>query len=117
MRMLMKVSIPHQEFNTAVRDGSAGEKLQKILAETKPEAVYFVEFNGKRGAIMIVNVEDPSKIPSFAEPWFLSFNADVEFHITMSPEDLGKAGWKSLAKSGVKRLYDSYNCCISNVMP
>ena len=40
MRMLLDVKIPHETFNAAVRDGSAGEKLKRILEATKPEAVY-----------------------------------------------------------------------------
>ena len=98
MRMLIHVKIPHAEFNAAVRDGSAGKKLNRILEETKPEVVYFTEYNGQRGAVMIVDVADPSRIPSFAEPWFLSFNANVEFHIVMTPEDLGRAGLDQLGK-------------------
>ncbi len=47
---------------------------------------------------MIVDVADPSKVPALAEPWFLSFNADVTFHIVMSPEDLGRAGLDALGK-------------------
>ena len=31
-------------------------------------------------------------IPSLAEPWFLTFNAALEFYPVMLPEDLGKAG-------------------------
>ena len=98
MRMLLQVRIPHKEFNAAVRDGTAGPKLNRILEETKPQAVYFTEFNGQRGAIMIVDVADPSKVPAFAEPWFLTFNADVEFHAVMTPEDLKRAGLDSLGK-------------------
>ena len=98
MRMLVQVKIPHKEFNAAVKNGSAGEKLKRILDDTKPEAVYFTEYNGQRGAIMIVNLDDPSKVPSLAEPWFMAFNADVEFHIVMSPEDLGRAGLDELGK-------------------
>ena len=98
MRTLVQVKIPHKEFNAAVKDGSAGGKLKRILEETKPEAVYFTDYNGQRGAIMIVDLADPSKIPTFAEPWFLSFNADVEFHIVMTPEDLGRAGLDELGK-------------------
>ena len=98
MRMLLHVKIPHEKFNAAVRDGSAGKKIKRILEETKPEAVYFTEYNGRRGAIMIVNLADPSQIPSFAEPWFLSFNADVEFHAVMTPEELGRAGLDELGK-------------------
>jgi len=98
MRMLLDIRIPHETFNATVRDGSAGEKRKRILEATQPEAVYFTERDGQRGAIMIVNLDDPSKIPTFAEPWFLTFNADVQFHVTMTPEDLARAGLDALGK-------------------
>ena len=98
MRMLLQARMPHEPFNTAVRNGTAGKKLKQIVEETKPEAVYFTEFDGHRTAIMIVDVADPSKVPALAEPWFLSFNADVEFHIVMSPEDLGRSGIDAIGK-------------------
>ncbi|MFZ5447347.1 MAG: panthothenate synthetase [Thermodesulfobacteriota bacterium] len=98
MRMLVKVKIPHAEFNQSVRDGSIGHKIRRILEDIKPEAVYFTEQNGQRGAILIIDVIDPSKIPALAEPWFLTFNADVEFHIVMTPEDLQNAGLEELGK-------------------
>jgi hypothetical protein len=98
MRMLLDIKIPHETFNAAVRDGSVGEKLQRILEATKPEAVYFTGRDGRRGVTMIVNLDDPSKIPTFAEPWFLTFNADVEFRVTMTPEDLARAGLDALGK-------------------
>ena len=98
MRMLMHVKIPHREFNDAVRDGTAGQKMSRILEETRPEAVYFTEYNGQRGAIMIINLEDPSKVPAFAEPWFLTFNANVEFHIVMVPDELKRAGLDALGE-------------------
>jgi hypothetical protein len=98
MKMLLQVRIPHESFNAAVRDGSAGDKLKRILEATKPEVVYFTEQDGERGAIMVVNLEDPSKVPMFAEPWFLTFNADVEFRVAMTPEDLARAGLDALGK-------------------
>ena len=51
MRKLVKANMPVDVFNDAVRDGSAGPKLEKILADIKPEAVYFVEDEGERTAI------------------------------------------------------------------
>jgi len=96
--MLVHVKFPHEPFNTAVRNGSVGKTIERILAEAKPEAVYFTEYDGRRGAIMIVDVADPSKVPALAEPWFLSFNADVTFHIVMSPEELGRAGLDAIGK-------------------
>ena len=98
MRMLLHVRIPHEEFNAAVRDGSVEKKMKQILEQTKPEAVYFTEYDGRRGAIMIINIDDPSEVPKFSEPWFLSFKADVQFHIVMTPEELGRAGLEKLGK-------------------
>ena len=98
MRILMHVKLPIEPFNSYVRDGSSGARIQKILADAKPEAAYFTEFEGQRGAIIVVNMDDSSKIPSLAEPWFLGFNANVEFHPAMTPEDLGRAGLEALGK-------------------
>ena len=98
MRMLVHVKLPLEPFNTAVRNGSVGKTMERIAAEAKPEAMYFTEFDGRRGAIMIVDVADPTKVPALAEPWFLSFNAEVSFHVVMSPEELGRAGLDAIGK-------------------
>jgi hypothetical protein len=97
--MIMNVSIPCEPFNTLVRKGSAGKTIQKILEAIKPEAAYFTEQNGHRGALLIVDMKDSSAIPSLAEPWFLSFNADCNFRIAMTPEDLARSGLDRIAKS------------------
>ena len=98
MRMLIDVRFPLEPFNTLVRNGAAGQKIQQILGDIKPEAVYFSERDGKRGAILIVDVAGPSKVPSIAEPFFLSFDASVEFHTVMAPEELARAGLEELGK-------------------
>ena len=98
MRILMTVRLPHESFNAAVKDGSAGAKTEAILDAIKPEAVYFTEMNGQRTVVMIVELEKPSAVPALAEPWFLTFNANVEFHVVMSPEDLQEAGLDRLGK-------------------
>ena len=98
MRMLLSVTIPHEPFNTLVRQKKAGGIIQRILEELKPEAVYFTERDGMRGGVFIVDVADPSRIPFFAEPFFLSFNADVKFHVVMSPQELAKAGLDALGE-------------------
>lgn len=98
MRMIVDFNFPLEPFNTLVRNGTVGKKIQQILEDIKPEAVYFSERNGMRGGIAIVDVADPSRIPAIAEPFFLTFNASVEFHIAMGPEDLAKSGLEELGK-------------------
>ena len=92
MKILMNVKLPHRPFNEAVKSGTAGEKLNRILDEIKPEAVYFTEQNGQRSALLIVEMSDASEIPALAEPWFLTFEADVEMRVVMTPETLKQAG-------------------------
>ena len=99
MRMLMNVTIPHEPFNAFVKDGTVGEKLNKILEAIKPEAVYFTEQHGKRGAVVIVNLPNDAKVPALAEPWFLTFDADVEIRIAMTPEDLKHSGIDAMGKT------------------
>ncbi|AOK19470.1 panthothenate synthetase [Burkholderia cepacia] len=96
MRMLLNIRIPHEPFNGLVRNGSVGEVIARILEESKPEAVYFTEQDGTRGAVLIVDLDDPSRIPALAEPWFLMLNADCEFRVVMLPDDLDRAGLASL---------------------
>lgn len=99
MKMLMEVRIPPEAFNRAVKDGSSGQKMGKILEHIKPEAAYFTTIDGHRGAIMVVNLDSPSQIPSLAEPWFLTFNAEVNFKPFMTPEDLQGAGLEEIGQS------------------
>ncbi len=98
MRFLLKISFPLEPFNAHIKDGSADQKMQTILGDVKPEAAYFMEMDGKRTAILIVHIDDVSQIPALAEPWFLWFNADMEFHPVMLGEDLGRANLEALGK-------------------
>jgi hypothetical protein len=88
MRMIMLVQFPIEPFNTAVKKGTAKPKIKQILDDAKPEAVYFCERDGRRGGIFIVNLDSPKDVPRLSEPWFLNFNAEVEFLIAMAPEDM-----------------------------
>lgn len=92
MRFVRHVSMPPGRFNQAVRDGTAGNKIARILDELRPEAAYFCAKDGKRGGFLIVNLSTASGIPRFAEPWFLNLDPTVEFMPTMPPADLAGAG-------------------------
>ena len=98
MRMMLTASLPHEPFNSLVRAGTAGKILQEIFAEIKPEAAYFVEEHGMRCAVLFVEVADQSRIPFFAEPFFLKFNAECRFRIAMTADDLGRAGLDALGQ-------------------
>ena len=46
MRFLLKVNIPVESGNAAAKAGKLGATIQSILADLKPEAVYFTDNNG-----------------------------------------------------------------------
>lgn len=98
MRMLMNIKFPNKEFNDLVKNGSAGKVINRILEECRAEAVYFTEQEGHRSALLIVEVSEPSRVPALAEPWFLHFNASVEFKIVMSNDDLKRSGLEDLGR-------------------
>jgi hypothetical protein len=98
MKMLLRAKMPNEPFNSLIKSGKAGEKIQAALADMKPEAIYFTEIDGSRGCIAIVDVDKPSSIPAIAEPLFLLFNAEVSFHIVMTPQDLAQANLDTIGK-------------------
>lgn len=99
MKMLLTVEIPHEPFNTLVRTGTAGETMGRILEAIKPEAAYFTEQDGLRCGIFVIDVQKPSEVPAFAEPFFLKFQANCKFRIVMSPQELQAAGLEGLGKA------------------
>jgi hypothetical protein len=93
MRTLLRVSIPVEAGNAAIKDGSLGKTMEKLLGELKPEAAYFfTDDNGNRSGSIVFDLKDPSQIPAIAEPWFLALNAKVSFRPVMNAQDFAAAG-------------------------
>jgi len=96
--MLVNVKLPIEPFNSMVKSGTAGEIIGRVVDDIKPEVIYFTELDGNRGAVMVVDVPSASAVPKIAEPWYLNFEAECEFKIAMSPDDLMQADLTNLGK-------------------
>ena len=92
MRMLLKAQADTLSSNPKIKDGSLGNDINSILADTKPEAVYFYLENGRRTAQVIFDLKDQSDLPAVIEPWLLAFGADVTVTPVLTGEDFAKAG-------------------------
>jgi hypothetical protein len=93
MRMLMRVSIPVEAGNAAVRAGTLGATIQRLVRELNPEAAYFfADDDGNRSGSVVFDMKETSQIPAIAEPWFLELNAKISFRPVMNPQDLEAAG-------------------------
>ncbi len=92
MKYLVKVTLDTETANAAIRDGSLMEKTQRILAEIKPEAAYFVAENGGRTQYLVVNADAATSLQSLAEPWWLLFKADVSVLPAFTVQDMESLG-------------------------
>lgn len=50
MRMMLKISIPVEAGNNAIKDGSLPSTIQGLIERLKPEASYFFPEDGQRTA-------------------------------------------------------------------
>ena len=91
MRFMLKVMIPVETGNALAKSGKLGSTIASIIAELKPEAAYFSDSEGLRTGYLFFEMQQASQIPSIAEPWMQAFNASIELHPVMVPEDLAKA--------------------------
>jgi hypothetical protein len=88
MRMMLKIKIPTEHGNRAVKDGSLPKILEATMGKLKPEAAYFVADNGLRTAMIFFDMRDASDIPGIVEPLFLGLGAEVELLPVMNSDDL-----------------------------
>jgi hypothetical protein len=99
MRVMVKFTLPTQESNALVSDGSIGQTMQTLLGNLEPEAAYFCHVDGKRGGYLVMNVEEGSEIVTKIEPFFLQMGAEIDTFPVMNADELG-AGLQSLGQTG-----------------
>ena len=92
MRMLMRIQIPTEAGNAALKDGSLERVMQDSLGSLRPEAMYLTTVDGCRGGFVVFNLEDVSQIPAITEPLFLSVSAKIELTPCFTPQELEQAG-------------------------
>jgi hypothetical protein len=88
MRMLAIVSVPVETGNDNIIDGTLGQTIQSILEAHRAESAYFTVDAGERTGYIVFDMTDATQMISFAEPFFLAFNASVDFKPVMTPDDL-----------------------------
>ena len=97
MRMMMKVSIPVEAGNKGVKEGLLPKTVMAFVERMKPEACYFGPDGGKRTAFFFFNLDDPTLIPTIAEPFFMNLNASIELAPVMNIAEM-KAGVEKAMK-------------------
>jgi hypothetical protein len=96
MRMMLKIKMPTEAGNRAIKDGSLGKILEDTLGKLKAESAYFIAENGLRCAMIFFDMKDSAEIP--VEPLFIGLNAELELVPVMNADDLRK-GLKAAMKA------------------
>lgn len=97
MRMLLRVTLDVEAANHLIRENKIQDFMQARVQALKPEAAYFTADQGARTAYFFFDLKDTSQIPSIAEPFFQTLNANVEFLPVMNADDL-RAGLEQLGR-------------------
>ena len=95
MRVMVKFTLPTQESNALVSDGSIGQTMQSVIGTLQPEAAYFCHVDGRRGGYLVANLEEGSELVTKLEPFWLELGATIETFPVMNTDDL-RAGLQSL---------------------
>lgn len=98
MRMLLKLQMDVEAGNRAIRDGSWGQMLERVMPQLQPEAAYFTAQDGKRTGLIFFDLKDPTQIPSIAEPFFMTVNASIDLSPVMTADEV-RAGIEEAAKA------------------
>jgi hypothetical protein len=85
---MMRVTIPVEAGNRAIKDGVLPKTMQAFVDRMKPEASYFLANEGKRSALFVFDLKEPSMIPSVAESFFSNLQASIELAPVMNLEDM-----------------------------
>lgn len=96
MRFVVRAVIPTEAGNKMVKDPNFLANMENYIKANKVEQAYFLELNGDRTVVFVMDVASNDRVPAIAEPLFM-LGAKVEFHPAMTFEDL-KKGVQSMPK-------------------
>jgi hypothetical protein len=92
----LKIVIPSDKGNDAIRAGQMLQAMEITMDQLKPEAAYFHPIDGQRGALLFFDLPSPTDLVPLIEPFWLNLEADLEVVPTMNYEEL---------KAGLSRLH------------
>jgi hypothetical protein len=77
IRMMLKVEIPPEGGNQAIKAGQQGAIFEALIKQIKPEAVYFTQENGLRTVYFVYTIHNTADFAAIHEPLIQGFGARV----------------------------------------
>lgn len=88
MRMMMRFSIPVERGNEAFKDGTLGQVIEAVAAETQAEAAYFMVEGGERTGYIFFELADAALLPKLNEMMFAALDAAIDVVPALTLDDL-----------------------------
>ena len=88
MRMLLKVSMPVEHGNAAIKSGALQRSVEAAMKALTPEAAYFFPEDGKRTFMMVFDMQGSWQLPAIVEPLFQNLGASILVTPVMNGDDL-----------------------------
>jgi hypothetical protein len=82
--------MPTEYGNKLLQDPNFQKKLEGLLNQIKPEAVYFTPVEGDRGIYMVVNLASADMMAAIGEPLWMTLNCKLDVTPVMELSDLQK---------------------------
>lgn len=98
MRIMLRIHVGTKSGSDAIASGTLPKTIETLIAELHPEASYFFPERGRRSAMFVFDMADPSQLPAISEPLFANLEAELDFTPVMNLDDLTR-GLSQLAKS------------------
>lgn len=89
MRFVVRAVIPTEAGNKMVKDPNFLANIENYIKANNVEQAYFLELNGDRTCVFVMDMASNDKMPAIAEPLFM-MGAKVEVHPAMNLDDLKK---------------------------
>ncbi len=103
MRFLIRAQLPTEAGNKMMENNKIVNDIEAYMASVNSKNAFFLEANGERTMLFVVNMERVDQMPLIAEPLF-KMGAKVEFHPAMVLDDLKKmaSGKEPVPRKGKK---------------
>lgn len=88
MRVMLRVSIPVDQGNKALKEGTLAKTISGFVERARPEACYFLPYRGRRTAFFFFDLAEPGALPPITESFFTALNAEIEVVPAMNFDDL-----------------------------
>ncbi|HET7173807.1 MAG TPA: hypothetical protein VFI30_05980 [Nocardioidaceae bacterium] len=98
MRIMLRIRVGTKSGSEAIASGTLPKTMETLIAELRPEASYFFPDRGRRSALFVFDMADPSQLPAISEPLFANLDAEVYVTPVMNLDDLTR-GLKQLAST------------------